>query len=194
MAEVLGQIPDVRHARGKRQPLQAVLLRACVALLGGARSASAIADWGTTDGPAWRRRLGRTQARDPSQATIHRVFRRIDVTLVDTLLGQWRQRVRAGVPATAAAAGVRPLEGIALDGTTLRGSRTRGAVDSHLFRAVSHRLGVVRGQVAVADTTHELPTAPVLLAQVVLSGRVVTVDALLTQTAVADTILARDGA
>jgi predicted transposase YbfD/YdcC len=193
LAEVLGQIPDVRHARGKRHPLRAVLLLACVAMLGGARSESAIAEWGANYGPEWRRRLGLTHARGPSQATIHRLFRRIDVTRLETCLGQWAQQVLACVPAPAAADGARPLEGIALDGKTLRGSRKRGAVDTHLLSAVSQRLGVVLGQVAVADKTNEIPTAPELLAQLVLTGRVVTVDALLTQTALAETILAQGG-
>jgi predicted transposase YbfD/YdcC len=193
LAEVLGQIPDVRRARGKRHPLRAVLLLACVAMLGGARSESAIAEWGANYGPEWRRRLGRTHARGPSQATIHRLFRRIDVRLLETCLGQWAQQVLACLPAPAATDGARPLEGIALDGKTLRGSRKRGAVDTHLLSAVSQRLGVVLGQVAVADKTNEIPTAPEVLAQLVLTGRVVTVDALLTQTALADTILAQGG-
>jgi predicted transposase YbfD/YdcC len=193
LAEVLGQIPDFRHARGKRHPLHAVLLLACVAILGGARSESAIAEWGANYGPEWRRRLGLTHARGPSQATIHRLFRRIDVDLLERCLGQWAQRVLTCLPATATGDGVRPLEGIALDGKTSRGSRKRGAVDTHLLSAVSQRLGVVLGQVAVADKTNEIPTAPELLAQVALTGRVVTVDALLTQTALAETILAQGG-
>lgn len=76
---------------------------------------------------------------------------------------------------------------------TLRGSRKRGAVDTHLLSAVSQRLGVVLGQVAVADKTNEIPTAPELLAQLVLTGRVVTVDALLTQTEIAEAILTQGG-
>jgi hypothetical protein len=193
LVEVLGQIPDSRRGRGKRRPLRAVLLLACVAILGGARSESAIAGWGTNYGPEWRRRLGLTHARGPSQATIHRLFRRIDVALLEAHLGQWAHQVLARLPAPAAADGVRPLEGIALDGKTLRGSRKRGAVDTHLLSAVSQRLGVVLGQIAVADKTNEIPTAPELLAHLVLTGRVVTVDALLTQTQVAEAILAQGG-
>lgn len=192
LVEVLGEIPDFRCARGKRHPLPAVLLLACVAILGGARSESAIAEWGANYGPEWRRRLGLTHARGPSQATVHRLFRGIDVGLLERHLGRWAQQVLASVPAVAAD-GVCPLEGIALDGKTPRGSRKRGAVDTHLLSALSQRLGVVLGQVAVADKTNEIPTAPELLAHLVLTGRVVTVDALLTQTQLADTILAQGG-
>src|SRR6478672_2110667 len=193
LAEVLGQIPDGRHARGKRHPLPAVLLLAGVAILGGARSESAIAEWGANYGPEWRRRLGLTHPRGPSQATIHRLFRQIDVARLEHCLGQWAEQALACFPAPRAAEGEWPLEGIALDGKTLRGSRKRGAVDTHLLCAVSQRLGVVLGQVAVADKTNEIPTAPDLLAQLALTGRVVTVDALLTQTALAETILAQGG-
>src|SRR6185503_12903822 len=112
------QVPDFRAARGKRHPLPAVLLLACVAMLGGARSESAIAEWGTNYGPEWRRRLGLTHARGPSQATIHRLFRGIDVTLLERHLGQWAQQVLANLPPGVAPDGTCPLEGIALDGKT----------------------------------------------------------------------------
>jgi predicted transposase YbfD/YdcC len=148
---------------------------------------------GANYGPDWRRRLGLTHRRGPSQATIHRLFRGIDVALLERHLGQWAQQVLVSLPAAVAADGNRPLEGIALDGKTLRGSRKRGAVDSHLLSALSQRLGVVLGQVAVADKTNEIPTAPELLAQLALTGRVVTVDALLTQTELAETLLRQGG-
>jgi predicted transposase YbfD/YdcC len=193
LAEVLGQVPDSRRARGKRHPLRAVLVLACVAMLGGARSERAIADWGANYGPEWRRRLGLTHARGPSQPTIHRLLRGIDLGHLEMLLGRWGQQVLACLPPPVATDGSRPLEGIALDGKTLRGSRKRGASDTHLLSAVSQRLGVVLGQVAVADKTNEIPTAPELLLQVALTGRVVTVDALLTQTQLAETILAHGG-
>lgn len=193
LTEVLEQIADVRHARGTRHPLRAVVLLACVAMLGGARSESAIADGGATDGPEWRRRLGLTHARGPSQPTIHRRRHGIDGARLETLLGRWAPQVLACLPPPAAADGSRPLEGIALDGKTVRGSRQRGAIDPQLRSAVRQRLGGVLGQVAVADKTNEIPTAPAVLLQVALTGRVVTVEALLTQTPVAETILAHGG-
>lgn len=86
-----------------------------------------------------------------------------------------------------------PLDGIAIDGKTLRGARTQGAPGAHLLSAVSHRLGLTLGQVAVDDKTNEIPLAPALLAGLVLKGRVVTMDALLTRREVARTVLAGGG-
>lgn len=80
-----------------------------------------------------------------------------------------------------------------MDGKTLRGSKTRGASGTHLLSAISQRLGVVLGQVAVAEQHNEIDAAPDLLTSLVLTGRLVTVDALLTQTEVAQTILDQGG-
>ena len=38
LAAAFATLPDYRHARGKRHPLVALLLLACVAMLGGARA------------------------------------------------------------------------------------------------------------------------------------------------------------
>ncbi len=78
---------------------------------------------------------------------------------------------------------------MALDGKTLRGSQRRGAADAHLLSAFSHRLGVVLGQTGVPDKTNEIGAADEFLLSLVLAGRVVTADALLTQREIAQTIL-----
>jgi predicted transposase YbfD/YdcC len=85
------------------------------------------------------------------------------------------------------------LEGLAVDGKTLRGSQKHGAPGAHLLSALGHRLGLTLAQHAVADTTNEMATVLELLRQVVLEGRVVTMDALLTQRPVAQQIVATGG-
>jgi predicted transposase YbfD/YdcC len=58
---------------------------------------------------------------------------------------------------------------------------------------LSHRLGLPLWQQAVADKTNAIPVLEDVLHQVVLEGRVITVDALLTQRAIAPRIVAGGG-
>ena len=84
-------------------------------------------------------------------------------------------------------------EGIVIDGKTLRGSQKQGAAGAHLLSALGHRLGVTLAQQAVADKSHELFWIEDVLEALVLTGRIVTTDALHTQRYVAQTILDGDG-
>jgi hypothetical protein len=117
--------------------------------------------------------------------TFYHLFRRLDAADLERRLGMWAESILAATATTAPAAG----DGIAIDGKTLRGSKRRGAPGAHLLAAVSHRLQQTLGQVAVDDKSNEIPFAPTLLADLLLAGRVVTMDALLTQREIAQTVL-----
>jgi predicted transposase YbfD/YdcC len=160
------------------------LLLACVAMLCGARSESAIAEWGTNYGTKWLRRLGIKRRTSPSQPTIHRVFKQLDAVAVERAISKWAASV-LGEPM--------PLEGAAIDGKALRGSIKQGALNAYLLSAVSHRLSTVLAQVAVADRTNEIGQIDDLLEALTLTGLVVTADAMHTQVATAETILAAGG-
>ncbi len=186
LVQYLAQLPEYRQARGRQHPLLALLLLVCVAMLCGARSQSAIADWGAGFGRCWLRRLGFTGDHGPSQPTLSRLFGQIPHRTVEAVLGRWaEQALRCCPPAPGT------LEGIALEGKTLRGSKRQGAADAHLLAAFSQRCGVVLGQVGVPDKTNAIGAATEFLLALALEGRIVTADALLTQRAIARAI--RDG-
>ena len=184
LIEVLAAVPDVRGRRGRRHPLPALLALACAATLCGARSYSAIAEWGRTASEELTRALGFTRATMPCAATFFLVFRRRDWQQFEAVLATWAEEVLRVLPPPAG-----EVEALAVDGKTLRGSRKQGAAAVHLLSAVSHRLGLTLGQQAVEDRTNEIPVAPWLLRSLMLEGRVVTMDALLTQREIAQTIL-----
>lgn len=188
LVEYLAQIPEYRARRGVRHPLLALLLLVCVATLCGARGQSAIADWGRHHGAPWLRRLGFTRDRAPSQPTLSRLFAHIPHQAVEAALGRWAEQALRLRPRAAG-----ELEGVAVDGKALRGSRRRGAADAHLLAAFSHRAGVTLGQVGVPDKTNEIGAASALLLALALEGRVVTADALLTQREIAQAIVAGGG-
>jgi len=158
-------------------------------MLCGARTYEAIAEWGRNYDPALMRALGFTYRKTPCAATLFLLFRRLDRAKLEAVLGAWAEQV---LVATADASGA-TLEGIAIDGKTLRGSRKQGAPGAHLLSAVSHRLGLTLGQRSVGDKTNEIPVAPTVLRGLLLEGRVVTMDALLTQREVAQAILDAGG-
>jgi predicted transposase YbfD/YdcC len=186
LVATLATIPDFRAARGRRHELLSLLLLVCVAMLCGARGQRGIAAWGRDYGQPWLRRLGFTRDQGPSQSTLHRLFAGVTYAAVEAALGGWAEQVMARVAP-------RGLEGVALDGKTLRGSKKRGAADAHLLAALSHRLGVVLRQVAVPDKTNEIGAAGEFLLTLVLEGRAITADALLTQRALAQAVVARGG-
>jgi predicted transposase YbfD/YdcC len=108
---------------------------------------------------------------------------------LEAKLGAWAAQVVVSLP-TAPSAGE---AAIALDGKTLRGSRKQGAPGVHWLSALSHRLGLTLAQQAVDDKTNEITQVETVLHQLVLQDRVVTMDALLTQRHVAQTIVDEGG-
>lgn len=99
--DVLSVITDPRGRRGRRYELATVLVVAFAAVIGGARSLAAIADW-AGDVPCWQwPRLGITR-RPPSLSTIRRVLLRVDAEVVDAVLHAWLARAH---PITGGVAG-----------------------------------------------------------------------------------------
>ncbi len=129
------QVPDPRHPRGRRHPLPAILALATAAMLCGARSLSALWQWGRLQEPAVVKTLGFTRQQTPSVATLHRVFRRLDVGQVEAVLRAWAQAQLGDGE-----------EAIASDGKGLRGIHGEGLPGVRLVAASATRAGLVRAQ------------------------------------------------
>ncbi len=89
---------------------------------------------------------------------------------------------------------LRDREPLALDGKVVRGARTITQAAPQLLSVSTHTTQETLVQVRISDKTNEIPIAQELLPHLALRGRVVTADALHTQTALAQCILAHGGA
>ncbi len=178
---VFVQVTDPRKRRGRRGRLPVLLTLATCAVLAGARSFTAIAEWSADAGEAVWSTLG--IVRVPDASTFRRVFAALDADALDTALGTW------ATTATSPEEGTRRR--VAVDGKTLRGSRTGDSPGRHLLAAFDHHTGVVLGQVAVDEKSNEIPALPVLLADLDLTDVIVTADALHTQTETARWLVGR---
>lgn len=136
LLEALADVPDPRKRRGRRYSLATMLTFSICAMVCGARSLYAIAQWGREQGSAEvRTALGITRASTPSVAALFRVFRDLDRDAFEHALGAW---VRAqGIPAG---------EAIALDGKHLRGIHGEAVPGVHLVAAYAHQTGAVLDQ------------------------------------------------
>lgn len=195
LVEALAEVPDFRSSQGRRYPLAAILALACAATLCGYKSYGAMAKWGKNYGQDLAHSLGFAQGKTPSVGTLHTVFRYLDKNALEAALAAWIDDVLAHLPKQSKEHNKEQNHSpaVALDGKTLRGSKGQGACDVHLLSAVSHGLGLTLFQEAVSDKTNEITAAQTVLAALVLQGRVVTMDALLTQKAIAETIVAKGG-
>ena len=192
LIEVLAEVPDFRRAAGKRHPLPAILALACAATLCGYRSYGAMAEWGHHYGVELAQALGFKSGKTPCVGTLHTVLTQLDHQALEAPLGQWAQEVLAA-SGTAKSAAKNTAQVVAIDGKTLRGSARQGAPGTHLLAALSPVLGLTLHQQAVQDKSNEITAVQEVLKSLVLEGRVVTVDALLTQREVAQTIVTKKG-
>ena len=115
----------------------------------------------------------------PSHDTFNRVLQLIEPKALEAFLkgvAQWLTQA-TGVP-----------QGIAVDGKTLRGSQKAGKA-IHLLNAWADKTRLVIGQRLVDGKSNEIMEVSQLLESLFLDGCVVTVNALNTQTAIAQKIV-----
>jgi DDE family transposase len=195
LAAALASVPDPRRPFGWRPgyapvPLVALLQATVVALLCGAQSQFAIAQWireRAEEGGEVLTRLGFPAGRSVCVATLHRVYKALDGPAFEHALSGWLLTT-----------GVAPDDALALDGKSLRGAG--GAWDGdeyvparHLVSLYAHDAQVIVAQVLTDGKGQELAAGRAVLAQVPLAGRVVTADALHTQRAFCAQVVAGGG-
>jgi predicted transposase YbfD/YdcC len=189
LLQALAVVPDPRDARGRRHSLQSVLLIAVGAVLAGARSYAAIAQWArcaeqavTVCGPT------------PHATTVGRVLTAVDPRALQHALTGWVMARRAAhhrqrVPGARPRGEDRTV--LAVDGKTLRGARDEHGQQAKLVAVLDHAEQLALSQVEVAGGDELAAFVPALDTLADLHEVVVTADALHCQRAHADYLRAR---
>lgn len=175
-----GTIDDPRIERTKRHQLLDIITIAICAVISSADSWVEVEAWGRTK-LKWLRKYLRLPNGIPSHDTFSDVFGRLKPEQFESAFVSW---VQAVMQVTAG-------QVIAVDGKTLRRSHDRrlGKDAIQLVSAWATANRLVLGQVKVDEKSNEITAIPALLQVLELAGCVVTLDALGTQTEIAQTIV-----
>jgi hypothetical protein len=139
LLETFQAIPDPRDDN-KSCPLPAILSLATAAMVAGARSLYAIFQWGRLQLPetvqilGFKKKKKDQEAKTPGVATLHRVFKRLDVAKFEAALRDWSQQ------------NLGDEEAIAIDGKALRGIHGEELPGVRLLAAYTPESGLVLAQ------------------------------------------------
>lgn len=181
------ELEDPRSTINQRHPLTSVLVIALLAVLAGAGGPTAIARWA-----AFKRDLLMKVLDLPNGIPRKDVFRRVLMALkpaaFQACFTNWLRSLRAKA---ADETGVKqPV--FAVDGKTLRRShdRDKGVGALHSVSVWASEYGLSLGQMACAEKSNEITAIPELLRLVDIKGAIITIDAMGTQKAIAEEIVA----
>lgn len=180
-----GDLPDPRSGPALRHSLLDVLTLALCAIIWGEETWIGVEEWAEIRQDVLTDWLGLEHG-IPSHDTFGRVFARLDPGQFEAGFLRWTQ---AALPA-------RPVSDVlAIDGKTVRrsGDARRAQSPLHLVSAFACTQRLVLGQEAVADKSNELTAIPLLLERLVLTGQVVTIDAIGCQRTLAEQIVGSGG-
>jgi len=177
----LAAIPDPRSRHGRQHPLSAIIALVCCAIMCGAKSYAAIAQWAQDQDIELMHQLGFTR-RPPKMGGIRKVLIALNLKAFEEALSRWAERLLGRSVSTDE---LTPPEPFALDGKTARGSFDGLNKAVHLLSLVAHKSGLTLAQTQVPNggenKTNEHKTALQLLREIVLQGRLITGDAMFCQ-------------
>jgi predicted transposase YbfD/YdcC len=180
---IFDQVEDPRLERTELHRLRDILILAICGVICGAEGWVEIEEFGKAK-QAWFTELLDLPNGIPSHDTFGRVFVLIDPKQFEASFLEWVQGISAIVQGV-----------IAIDGKTLRRSHDHAAGKKalHMVSAWALENRLVLAQVATEEKSNEITAIPLLLQQLALAGCIVTIDAMGTQTKIAEQIIEQEG-
>lgn len=181
------ELEDPRSTINQRHPLASVVVIALLAVLAGAGGPTAIARWAALKDEFLSGVLDLPNG-VPRKDVFRRVLRALKPAAFQACFANWLRALRT--EATATTGVEQPV--LPIDGKTARRShdRNKGLGALHSVSAWASEYGLSLGQVACDETSNEITAIPELLRLVDITGAIITIDAMGTQKAIAEQIVA----
>ncbi len=187
------KLEDPRSTINRLHPLPGVLTMSLMGVLAGADGPTGIAKWAVAKKDLLLQALDLPHG-IPSRDVIRRVLSTLKVDAFQSCFVCWLNSLR---DAAKEKAGIGDDEQthMAIDGKTMKGShnRAQGLGPLHLVSVWLSEFGLTLAQVATEEKSNEITAIPELLRLIDLKGVIITIDAMGTQTAIADQIVTGQG-
>jgi predicted transposase YbfD/YdcC len=183
LESLFAQVEDPRMERTKLHRLRDIIILAICGVICGAEGWVEIEEFGKAKEAFFTDLLDLPNG-IPSHDTFGRVFAALDPKQFEASFVQWVQGISKKVKGV-----------VAIDGKTLRRSHDEasGKKALHLVSAWAVESRLVLAQLATEEKSNEITAIPLLLQQLALDGCIVTIDAMGTQTKIAEQIIEQDG-
>lgn len=180
LSEVLEGIEDTRRSNSVWYPLHEVLIIMLLAVICGATSYAKVEMFGKSK-KEWLSKFLELEHGIPDACTFRNVIMEIDTEQLHIVFCEWMKSI------------VSELSGvIAIDGKEARRTKDKKKRALHVVSAFSHECGLVMGQLACEEKSNEITAIPKLLDMLEIKGCIVTIDAMGTQTEIAEKIVEKE--
>ena len=172
MKESFSSIADRRQQSQVRHELYEIIAMTIAAVIGNSDGWDEIEDFCIGKEKWLREHMGlELEHGIPSETTFARVWGQIDPEAFNRCFTQWTNQVHEKLGG----------EVISIDGKTVCGSISENRKPIHMISAWASEQELVLGQMCVDEKTNEIPTVPLLLELLDISGCIVTADAMSCQ-------------
>ncbi len=178
-SEHFENLDDPRGKQGVLHPFTSIVMISILATIGGAKGWEDIEIYGVSHEP-WLSSFLNLPFGIPTADTYRRLFEKISPTALEQSFNSWLGSVVEKLGAQV----------VAIDGKTVKGSYDRNGEQSalHLVSAWASENRLFLGQIKVESKTNEITAIPALLKLLDISGCIITLDAMGTQTEIAHQI------
>jgi predicted transposase YbfD/YdcC len=178
------KLRDPRLKRKQLHSLLDIVILSILAVLSGAESYDSIELYGKTN-LEFLKQILELKNGIPSHDTINRVFSLLNPRSFERLFMEWANALKDKDLLNSV---------IAIDGKTVRGSKDsfHHTSPTHLVHAWSVENNICLGQRKTETKSNEITAIPELLDLLEVKGSIITIDAMGTQTAIAEKIIAKE--